>query len=576
MNTRTNTDGTQPHVALGVSDPIDAGATPVETRSQLEPMVEALDRDAPAETKEGEAKRARILKSLEGVVREWAMEIGMQAAQLDESDARFASAKIFLFGSMKLGVMAPNSDIDCVCVVPKHITREHFFNNLVAKLEEVKDKFKMSEINPVETAHTPLIEMMIEGQAVDLGFARLNLPHLRDVDSLLDDTLLVGLDEKSARGINGNRVNEMILRLVPNVEVFRIALRFIKHWSKRRGVSNNMLGYFGGIVWAILVARICQLYPNYNAAGIVHRFFMVYDQWNWGYERPVLLQTIDQIGEKAGLNHLRVWNPHNSPHDRQHLMPIITPAFPAMNSTHNVFPATKRVIQAEIKRARAYTQAVFEGSKEWSDVYAKAPFFGMHRQYLRVQLLARNPTAFNRWEGFVESKLRRLFSTIEQMVPGVELHPCPDKFPLGPDSENITRTFPQGKQMFVGVSFPKETFDLEETKSNPPDLRPAVEKFCEGIQMMMKQENYSESLQDLFITQCTRETLPDELKLKDFEAEMAQEAPLETEIKDGAKTGSLKRQREQEAEENTIQAVSNQSVAPKLKTRKKIEVVMAS
>ena len=31
--------------------------------------------------------------------------------------------------------------------------------------------------------------------------------------------------------------------------------------------------------------------------------------------------------------------------DRQHLMPIITPAFPAMNSTHNVCDSTARVLK---------------------------------------------------------------------------------------------------------------------------------------------------------------------------------------------------------------------------------------
>ena len=66
------------------------------------------------------------------------------------------------------------------------------------------------EINPITEGHTPIVEMNIEGVAVDLGFAQLQLATLQNLHSLEDDALLVGLDEKSARGVGGNRVNEMV------------------------------------------------------------------------------------------------------------------------------------------------------------------------------------------------------------------------------------------------------------------------------------------------------------------------------------------------------------------------------
>jgi len=39
------------------------------------------------------------------------------------------------------------------------------------------------------------------------------------------------------------------------------------------------LGFFGGVAWAMLVARICQLYPNAIAGAIVSRFFRIMFQW---------------------------------------------------------------------------------------------------------------------------------------------------------------------------------------------------------------------------------------------------------------------------------------------------------
>ncbi len=37
-----------------------------------------------------------------------------------------------------------------------------------------------------------------------------------------------------------------ILRLVPNVESFRTALRCVKVWAKARAIYSNVMGFFGG------------------------------------------------------------------------------------------------------------------------------------------------------------------------------------------------------------------------------------------------------------------------------------------------------------------------------------------
>jgi poly(A) polymerase len=63
-------------------------------------------------------------------------------------------------------------------------------------------------------------------------FARLSNSTIADDLDLKDDSILRDLDEKCVRSLNGCRVTDEILNLVPNVETFRLTLRTIKLWAK--------------------------------------------------------------------------------------------------------------------------------------------------------------------------------------------------------------------------------------------------------------------------------------------------------------------------------------------------------
>jgi len=69
---------------------------------------------------------------------------------------------------------------------------------------------------------------VVASPVTDVGFLQVPV----DLD-LTDDRILVGADERNARSLNGSRVTDSMLNLVPDVETFRDTLRAIKVWAKR-------------------------------------------------------------------------------------------------------------------------------------------------------------------------------------------------------------------------------------------------------------------------------------------------------------------------------------------------------
>ena len=64
--------------------------------------------------------------------------------EFSESAAKAAGGAIFTFGSYRLGVHGPGSDIDTLCVVPKHVSREDFFDVFEPMLKDVEGVTEVS------------------------------------------------------------------------------------------------------------------------------------------------------------------------------------------------------------------------------------------------------------------------------------------------------------------------------------------------------------------------------------------------------------------------------------------------
>ncbi|NWR56759.1 PAPOG polymerase, partial [Bucorvus abyssinicus] len=312
--------------------------------------------------------RLVVLGKLNNLVKEWISETG-KSKNLPPSVVASIGGKIFTFGSYRLGVHTKGADIDALCVAPRHVERADFFQSFFEKL---KGQEGIKNLRAVEDAYVPVVKFEFDGTEIDLVFARLSAPTISENLDLGDNACLQSLDIRCIRSLNGCRVTDEILHLVPNKENFRLTLRAIKLWAKRRGIYSNMLGFLGGVSWAMLVARTCQLYPNASASTLVNKFFLVFSRWEW--PNPVLLKT----PEESNLN-LPVWDPRVNPSDRYHVMPIITPAYPQQNSSYNVSTSTRAIMVEEFKHGLAVTNDILHGKADWSKLFEPLNFFEKYK-----------------------------------------------------------------------------------------------------------------------------------------------------------------------------------------------------
>ncbi|KAG8768308.1 polynucleotide adenylyltransferase [Ceratobasidium sp. 428] len=390
----------------GVTPPIATSGPSKAEEAATEALMNELRAQNTFESKEEAQRRETVLGMVNELVQKFVQRVSIGAG-MSEQAAKAAGGKIFTFGSYRLGVHGPGSDIDTLCVVPRHVTYSDFFTTFEPMLKEMEG---VTEVAGVPEAFVPIVKAEIRGIPIDFLLASLNRPDVPENLTLEDNKILAGLDERIVRSLGGSRVTDDILRLVPNVAVFRDSLRCIKLWAQRRAIYSNVNGFLGGVAWAMLVARICQLYPNLNAAAIVHRFFIIMLQWKW--PQPILLRQIEEDVKGLGMS-FRVWNPRLYPTDRNHLMPIITPAYPSMCSTHNVTRSTMSVMKDEFARGAQIVEQIMLKRLEWSELFSKHDFFQKYRYYLQIIASSGKAEDQLKWSGTVESRLRQLVMKLE-------------------------------------------------------------------------------------------------------------------------------------------------------------------
>lgn len=399
-----------PTKMLGISQPISLDHPTKEDLTLTQSLLDTLHEAKSFESLEESKHRIKVLCQINQLVKQWIAKV----TKIRIPDREFnGGGKLMAFGSYRLGVHSSGSDIDTLVVAPRHVTRQDFFSSFKDLL--LKDP-KCKELNAVEQAFVPIMTMTYDGVDIDLLFARMDVTTVPDDMDLSNDSLLKNLDQESVRSLNGCRVAGQLLKLVPNQESFCTVLRAIKIWAQNHGVYSNAMGFFGGITWAILVARTCQLYPNASASRLIQKVFFVFSTWQW--PQPVLLNHASPSTGTA-LDKL-VWDPRCNHGDRFHLMPILTPAYPEQNSTHNVSRSSLTVIQNELKKGLEVCNQILAGTSTWKDLLKEVCFFESYLHYVALTLDTPTEKDEASYGGFFESKIRQFVQILERN-PQVEM-----------------------------------------------------------------------------------------------------------------------------------------------------------
>lgn len=296
---------------LGVTPPISTALPTDDEKRQNDALFDELRSQGSFEAPSDTAQREKALEYLQKMADEFVKRAAMEKEPKNTFLIKNARGRIFTYGSYRLGVHGPGSDMDTLVVAPKFVTVEQYFEIFPKLLEEMAPPGSVTDINPVPDAFVPIITFELTGISIDLIFCPIatlkELPDDKDW-TLTDNSLLRGLTEAQVRSLNGTRVNDEMLTLVPEVATFRLAVRAIKLWAQRKAIYGNILGFPGGIAWLIMVARVCQLYPKATAAVIVRKFFTIMLKWPWPV--PVHLKEIEY---GLSITRVPVWNPKVRP-----------------------------------------------------------------------------------------------------------------------------------------------------------------------------------------------------------------------------------------------------------------------
>ena len=112
------------------------------------------------ETDEQNKKRLEALKLLNEQADSWHLDLSKNVKNIPAKEAESRHSTILSFGSFKMGVHFPQTDMDLICVFPHYIQQEDFFSGFKNVLTGLKET---EEILDVVDARIPILKLKFMG-----------------------------------------------------------------------------------------------------------------------------------------------------------------------------------------------------------------------------------------------------------------------------------------------------------------------------------------------------------------------------------------------------------------------------
>ena len=183
--------------------------------------------------------------------------------------------KLLPVGSHAIGCDVTGDDIDVVGVGSIDATQMEV-SSLASFLSASAGVSGARVVESGMGARRCLLNLRLQGVELDLV-----LVDVSDCTGLSEPADQRWLDSPQAHQIpqlSALRDVAAVRTLVHNVEApFTCALRLIKLFARRRGISDNKLGFIGGVGWCVMLARIAaDAPPQVEPLQLLRRFFEEY------------------------------------------------------------------------------------------------------------------------------------------------------------------------------------------------------------------------------------------------------------------------------------------------------------
>mmetsp|Transcript_5314 Transcript_5314/g.15039 ORF Transcript_5314/g.15039 Transcript_5314/m.15039 type:complete len:598 (-) Transcript_5314:78-1871(-) len=383
------------------------------------------------------------------------------------SHAQTYGGEIYPIGAYQLGVMLPGETVDMVYIAPCHIQMPSFLNTLQTYLARLPGVSCLHLEGPDGHLTAPGFRLTLRGTTVKLLVSK-RIPGI--------PAPTAGAIVPHTAGLIAWEVGDTLLNRVPNVELFRAFLKFVRYWAKRRGIYGSHTGFLSGTAWAICCARICQTYPHLEISQLAIRFFRTLASWD--LKQPISLLASGSAGQSAATAvgpatdgaapkafGFELGQGSNS-------IVVLLPVGVGIPATPHVSETTAKIIQKQARRSNKMAQQVVSGKAQWADIYSAARFFERYRHYLEFDFMASSPEVLSEWLVWGKQQLQELVHLFEATRKSmVTLRPWPE-FIEFKDAE-----WPHSVAIFVGLQLERD----HEGARNSFDFREPIVKFLEAI-----------------------------------------------------------------------------------------------